>query len=361
MKFKELEFYNFRNIKCSSIEVDALDIIFLGINGQGKTNLLEAIYMLCYGSSFRTQNLKDVICHGQKEMRLSATFSSDYYECSKVEFVFQNNAKKIYLDGKLLKDRKELIYNFPCIVYSHEDINFIKGEPENRRNFFDQMISLYSPEYLDNLRLYNRVLKQRNAAIKAGEFSLIQFYDLKLVQLSLVLMNERKEIITEFNELYPTLYKKISGTETEISIKYRTSFKSHTVDEMLEELKACFERDIKMQTTTLGIHRDRFTIYDEHGPFINTGSTGQLRLATLLLRVAEGHFFLAKTGRKPILLIDDVLLELDSTKRARFLNEMKNYEQAFYTFLPQENYFDASIENELVYNIVNGDIKNGSN
>lgn len=94
MRFKELEFYNFRNIKCQSINVDSLDIIFLGINGQGKTNLLEAIYMLCYGSSFRTQNLKDVVSHEQKEMRISASIADSNFNFSKIEFIFQNNIKK---------------------------------------------------------------------------------------------------------------------------------------------------------------------------------------------------------------------------------------------------------------------------
>lgn len=354
MRFKNIEFYNFRNIKGTSINTDSLDIVFLGLNGQGKTNLLEAIYMLCYGSSFRTTNLKEAVTHNQTEMRISAQIATDDFSINKIDFKFENGTKKILIDGKPIKDRKELIYNFPCIVYSHEDINFIKGEPENRRKFFDQMISLYNPLYLDNLRRYYVVLKQRNAAIKNGEYSLLKFYDIRLASYGIQLMTERESILKEFNLLYPDLYKKISDTDQLINIKYRPSWKNFDEQAIIKELEENFEKDIKLQTTTSGIHRDRFIINDEYGPFVNTGSTGQLRLASLLLRVAEGHFFLAKTNKKPILLIDDVLLELDSLKRARFLDELKNYEQAFYTFLPQENYFNSEKNNQLVYNISKG-------
>jgi recF protein len=354
MRFKKISFFNFRNIKCESMDTDALDIVFLGLNGQGKTNLLEAVYMLSYGSSFRTANLKEVASHGEKSFSISAEIETDDFSCDKIDFRFENGVKKIFLDGKQIKDRKELISSFPCIVYSHEDINFIKGEPDNRRRFFDQMISLYSPVYLDNLRRYYSVLKQRNAAIRNNEIQLLQFYDQKMALYGLELMEERESILSDFNRLYPELFKKISDSDTQIEIRYRTSWKHKTREGILTELKENVERDIKLQTTSSGIHRDRFVIIDEYGPFVNTGSTGQLRLASLLLRVAEGHFFLQKTGKEPVLLIDDVLLELDHAKRARFLAELGSYSQAFYTFLPDENYFESQDSKRLVYNIEKG-------
>lgn len=354
MKFKNIEFYNFRNIKCGLLDTSALDIVLLGINGQGKTNILEAIYLLCYGTSFRTKNLKDLITHDKKEMRVSAEIESDKFLYSKIDFIYKDGNKKILLDDKVIKDRKELIYNFPCIIYSHEDIDYIKGEPENRRNFFDQMITLYNPIYLDSLRRYYSVLKQRNAAIKNNEISLLQFYNFKLASFGLDIMNEREAILKQFNLLYPELYKKISDTDHEINIKYKANWKDNNIDEIIKELESNLEKDIKLQTTSSGIHRDKFLIYDKFGPFINTGSTGQIRLASLLLRIAEGVFFNSKTNKKLILLIDDVLLELDNFKRARFLNELMNYDQAFYTFLPEEKYFDVMKTDHIIYNMKNG-------
>lgn len=340
MKFRKVSLSNFRNISSASLETDAEDIVLTGMNGQGKTNFLEAIYILCYGSSFRTSHLKQAVMHGEEGFTLSADFENEYGETERITTSFYEGKRKILLDGKEITDRKELIYRFPCIAFTHEDIDFIKGEPDTRRRFFDQMMSLHSPLFFDNSRSYRIMLMQRNAAIKTNP-SLIHLYDERLASIGLDIMAARAAAIYDFNKIFPELFRKISGTDMELEIKYQPSWSDMTEkDEIVSYLESTEERDLKMSCTTSGIHRDRFSVMYGGISFSSIGSTGQIRLCSLLFRISESIYFSRMTGRKPVILLDDVLLELDDRKRSLLLSELSGYSQAFYTFLPREKYFD---------------------
>ena len=361
MRFKELKYYNFRNIDNSSINTDCRNVILEGINGQGKTNILESVYLLSYGSSFRTVNSKEIITFNKDRIHIVGIAVSDDGLERKVEYVNQGGKRRILLDGKEIRDRKELIYNFPSIVFSHDDINFVKGEPEYRRRFFDQTFSMYNPVYLDSLRRYKTILMQRNAAIKARQSSLLSLYDERLAKYGLEVSKEREEGVRMFNEIFPSLYKEISQTEKELSIRYQPSWRDlKSEDEVVNYLESTRERDMNLLTTSSGIHRDRFTVYDENGPFSQSGSTGQIRLASLLFRLAEARFFIKMTGKKPVLLIDDVLLELDNVKRGNFLSLLNDYSQAFFTFLPDEKYFSSRKDEMLEYTVREGRVEKKS-
>ena len=361
MRFKELKYYNFRNIDNSSINTDCRNVILEGINGQGKTNILESVYLLSYGSSFRTGNSKEIITFNKDRVHIVGIAVSDDGLERKVEYVNQGGKRRILLDGKEIRDRKELIYNFPSIVFSHDDINFVKGEPEYRRRFFDQTFSMYNPVYLDSLRRYKTILMQRNAAIKARQSSLLSLYDERLAKYGLEVSREREEGVRMFNEIFPSLYKEISQTEKELSIRYQPSWRDlKSEDEVVNYLESTRERDMNLLTTSSGIHRDRFTVYDENGPFSQSGSTGQIRLASLLFRLAEARFFIKMTGKKPVLLIDDVLLELDNVKRGNFLSLLNDYSQAFFTFLPDEKYFSSEKDEMLEYTVREGRVEKKS-
>ena len=361
MRFKELKYYNFRNIDNSSINTDCRNVILEGINGQGKTNILESVYLLSYGSSFRTGNSKEIITFNKDRLHIVGIAVSDDGLERKVEYVNQGGKRRILLDGKEIRDRKELIYNFPSIVFSHDDINFVKGEPEYRRRFFDQTFSMYNPVYLDSLRRYKTILMQRNAAIKARQSSLLSLYDERLAKYGLEVSREREEGVRMFNEIFPSLYKEISQTEKELSIRYQPSWRDlKSEDEVVNYLESTRERDMNLLTTSSGIHRDRFTVYDENGPFSQSGSTGQIRLASLLFRLAEARFFIKMTGKKPLLLIDDVLLELDNVKRGNFLSLLTDYSQAFFTFLPDEKYFSSRKDEMLEYTVREGRVEKKS-
>ena len=355
MRFEKIRINNFRNISSQIVDISAEDIVLIGENAQGKTNFLEALYTLCYGSSFKTPNLREAVRHGENGFFLEATFINDYDERQYVMFSYENGKRNIEIDGKKIIDRKELIYQFPCIIFSHEDIEFLKGEPETRRKFFDQMMSLSNPSFLDDIRLYRNVLSKRNAAIKTSDKSLITLYDERLAKYGLVIMNEREKAVKEFNSIFPRLFSVVSGGKDDLYIHYQKSWQDvDSVDDIVCILKENIDRDIKMQTTTSGIHRDRFSVRDGNGIFNQTGSTGQLRLCSLIFRIVESKFFEKNTDKKPIFLFDDVLLELDNKKRSVFLDQIDSYSQAFFTFLPREIYFDENHKKPLCYNVIDG-------
>ena len=341
MRFKRISIHDFRNISSADADVDAKDIVLTGENGQGKTNFLEAIYTLSYSSSFRTPHIREAVRNGSNGFHISAEFENSYGEIERITTSFSDNKRKITIDGKEIIDRRDLIYHFPCIAFIHDDIGFIKGEPEVRRKFFDQMMSLHSPAFFDSMRSYRAVLMQRNAAIRNNQISLMHLYDQRLAMHGLSIMKERASAVYDFNTIFPGLFRKISGSNIDIEIKYQPSWGDFpSEEEIISYLERTEERDIKLQTTTSGIHRDRFSVMYGGIPFSSIGSTGQIRLCSLLFRISESIYFSRMTGRKPVILLDDVLLELDDRKRSLLLSELSGYSQAFYTFLPREKYFD---------------------
>ncbi len=356
MKFRSVGFKHFRNLEDTLISTDSTQVVLVGKNGQGKTNFLEALYTLCYGSSFRSHQASVMCKHSFSTFSLSAVFETHEKLQSTLLFNYSPQKREIRIDGKEIKDRKELIYNIPCIVFSHDDIEFVRGTPEHRRRFFDQTMSMYDPLFFDDLRQYRLILKQRNAAIKEKYYSLLPMYNQKLAEVGLRIQVMRKEMVEEFNLIFPDLYSKIAQNFSHIHIKYKPSWKNcNSVEEIIEKLESHKESDIRMNTTISGIHRDKFVVFDNDIYFSESGSTGQMRLASLIFRIAQMHTYRKKTNKKPILLIDDVLLELDIEKRGRFLKELSGYAQAFFTFLPKEQYFtELTPEDSLLYTIENG-------
>ena len=364
MLIRRLVVDGFRNISDREIDTSARQVILTGENGQGKTNLLEAVYVLCYGMSFRTQNLREAVQYGKDMFYLSSVFQDSQDLERRAEISFTEGKKHIRIDGKEIKDRKELIYCLPCIVFSHDDIEFVRGEPENRRKFFDQTMTMYDPVFFDDLRRYKNVLRQRNAAIKEQRYELLDIYDDKLVRYGMPIMKARSSVCSSFSAIFPDIYNNVSLEDRGIQIKYRPSWgEDETYESLVEKLYLQRDTDIKMSTTTSGPHRDRFLITDRNGVFVNGASTGQMRLASLVFRSAQAAFFRQKTGMNPIFLIDDVLLELDAQKRARYLSYLGHYNQAFFTFLPEEKYFGSFIDYDagdtIRYKVEGGRFING--
>lgn len=356
MRFSSIQTAQFRNLIAETIPVSSRQVLLVGENGQGKTNFLEAIYTLCYGSSFRTADIKDMIQHGTEGFRLCGTFLDDDGQNRMMSLVYKDAKRTITLDERVITDRKELIYTIPCIVFSHDDIWFVNGEPEQRRKFFDQTMSLYDPLFFDDLRRYRRVLRQRNQAVKDRQEGLLSVYDQQLAGYGLSIQKRRIQAVEEFNRIFPSLYRQVSGTDQDITIVYRPSWKEcDNPEAVIQALRQTRERDYALETTSSGIHRDRFIVLCGQRPFSDIGSTGQLRLASLLFRIAQMRFFTMKTGRKPVILVDDVLLELDLEKRNRFLQMIDGYDQAFFTFLPEERYFsEVPSQETLVYDVKDG-------
>ncbi|MCF7916004.1 MAG: hypothetical protein K9L66_12620, partial [Spirochaetaceae bacterium] len=219
MGFTSISTYSYRNLQNQRVPLQARRIFLVGENGQGKSNFLEAVYLLSYGSSFRTTRENELISHGTREMALNGRYArpeEDYIEGS-VAFKLgraggpssagaaatlapipakQNTKEKVIeLDGKRIHDRKQLISHLPAIVFSHDDIYFINGPPERRRWFFNQTLSLFDPLFIDTLRDYRKILKMRNLALKEQRRDLIPIYDQQLAAAGLEIQRRRADLI----------------------------------------------------------------------------------------------------------------------------------------------------------------------
>jgi DNA replication and repair protein RecF len=364
MPFLYQTFYNFRNLKNDTIDLSSREVYFVGENGQGKSNILESLYYAAYGISFRTHVDSQIIKNGERNFSLNAMYSRDNSDAHKISVIFENNKKRIEKDGKKIQDRKELINTIPCILFCHDDMRFATGEPEARRFFIDQSLSLYDPVYLDDIRNYKKILKSRNLVLKNHEYEMLDVYDQQLVQVGLIVQDKRKKAIFQFNQIFGKLFEEITGIEG-VSISYHPSWKEienpisgekkfPASQDILNLLKLQREKDKVMETSLSGPHRDRIDFVRNHHLFVPTASTGQCRLISLILRVAQSVYYTRVTGMKPVLLMDDVLLELDPDKRAKLTSLLPDYEQLFCTFLPGEPYERYMHDTTKIYKIVEG-------
>ena len=355
MGFLSLRVYNFRNLVNAVIPLGSRIVFLVGENGQGKTNLLEALYLLCFGSSFRTRNDDTFKAFGCSEMGIAGEYSSGTEGPLSVDIRITGREKRIFLNGKRISDRKELVSSVPCIVFCHSDIEFITGAPDRRRWFFNQVMSMHDPLFINTLRDYQKIIVSRNAVLKDGPANLLDVYDRQLAAAGLPILRKRAETVENFNFTFSPLFKRISGLPDNLTLRYSPSWKNAESEEnILDALKHSRERDLIFGTTTTGVHRDRFSFYLGDRNFSKTASTGQTRLASLALRAAQACYLAERTGKPPVLLLDDVLLELDGKKRVLFLEVLPEFEQAFFTFLPDEPYNQYIKEKTLVYRVSEG-------
>ncbi len=367
MPFSRARFVSYRNLEDGELDLGAERIFLIGENGQGKTNFLEALYYLCYGASFRGAVDQQIPAAGASGFGLSASWKPVNGLAPAgiedgISIRYDGQTKDIRLNGKSLKDRKELVFHNPAVVFCHEDFSFAAGDPERRRFFFDQCAGMLSPTYIDTLRSYKRVLRQRNAALKESAHDLLDVLDPQLIGLGLRLMEERSALFLMFHQEFSQLYEYVSHLGRPVEISYSPSWqKVFDFQELADHLARRRDSEILYGTTRSGPHRDRWDFVCMAESFTDKASTGQLRLLSLILRIIEAKLAAGNALRWPILLLDDVLLELDVGKRRRFLELLPPSDQgaqAFFTFLPEEPWTEYEQGNTLVYKVYNGRFEN---
>jgi DNA replication and repair protein RecF len=364
MFFTSLRTASFRNLADTEIFTGAKDVFLVGENGQGKTNFLEALYFCAYASSFRAAHDGELARNGEKDFSAGVKLSQSVND--EILVKFENSKKSVFINGKRAEDRKELLSIAPSIVFCHEDMEFVNGNHEKRRWFFDQTLSLYDPVYLEDLRRFRRVLKSRNTVLRdyanrkqtsENPESLLDALDPQFASYGLKLMEKRETAARDFSEIFSRLYEEVSGI-SDITVRYIQSWKSEDIISHLQERRAA---EMAAGISLSGPHRDRYQFTHNSTDFTVKASTGQKRLLALLLRTAQARRYSQETRLNPILLLDDVLLEMDGEKRRKFLSALPSYDQAFYTFLPEEPYHRYQKEDTLVYNVKEGTTVSFSN
>ncbi len=353
MSYLSLSCFNFRNIQNGTIDLSSREVYFVGENGQGKSNLLECLYYVAYGNSFRTHNDGELITAGEKETNFRAIYKDNRDHVSTVSVYLQDGKKKIEKNAKTIHDRKELVNTIPTVLFCHDDLDFASGSPERRRFFVDQSLSMYDNSYIDVSRQFKKILKTRNIILKEKKNSLIDVVDAQFVESAIEIMKRRKTTILSFNRVFTPLYAEISGIDN-VKIDYVPSWKKETIDDAFNALVEKRTIDFQYGMSMSGPHRDNIKFMRNGCSFVPTASTGQRRLLSLLLRAAQAKFFTEISGKKPVLLMDDVLLELDPDKRAKFSNLLPEYDQLFCTFLPGEPYERYKKTTTRVYSLNQG-------
>jgi DNA replication and repair protein RecF len=357
MGFTQLRFFNFRNLKDRELGLEGREVFLVGRNGQGKTNLLEAVHLLSLGSSFREKRDAALIRDPGLAMGLHAQYThATLGERSLGLTIAPGGGKEHRLNERSLSERRELLSEVLCICFVQQDMDFVTGTPEDKRRFFDQTLILSDLSFLYTLRDYRQVLKSRNMCLRENRDDLLDVYDAQMAGLGLALQSRRAELVQDFDAVFRPLFREITGSDTEVSIRYRPSWEGlRTTDEVVSRLAAGRERDKLVGSTTSGPHRDNCVYQQADRDYCHIASSGQLRLCALVLRMAQACFLTSRTRRLPVLLLDDVLLELDPERKRAFVSRFPPYEQAFFTFLPDEAWQSYRTPDTTVLSVDGGD------
>lgn len=323
MLITELELQNFRNYEKQKIEFNPNINVFYGDNAQGKTNIIEAIFISAFGKSFRTSKEKEIIKYNENFLNINLKYKNKDRDGNiKIQIA---DKKNILVNGLKIKKLSELLGNINIVLFTPDDINILKNGPAQRRRFLDMMIGQIRPNYVYNLNMYLKVLEQRNNYLKQLRneninYELLDIWDEKLAQYSNKICLYRLEFINKIKEKINYIHKNITEDKEEIKIEYITD--SIEKEELLKQIKDRRRVDIIKGYTTKGIHRDDFNIYI-NGNLVNIyGSQGQHRTAVLSLKMCELEIIKEEIGESPILLLDDFMSELDAKRRKNFLNNI---------------------------------------
>ena len=352
MYIEKIKLNNFRNYESLEINLNKNINIIFGDNAQGKTNILEAIFLTSFGKSFRTTKEKEMIKFNEDKSLVEIFYQKkDRDGKIKIEL---GNKKQISLNGIKIKKLSELLGNINIVIFTPDDINILKDGPAKRRRFLDMMIGQLRPNYVYNLNMYLKTIEQRNNYLRQireenKPEELLEIWDEKLAEYSEKIYNYRKEFIEKILNKINEIHSGITDEKENLKIEYLSNCSRK--DEYLKLLKERRKLDIIKGFTTKGVHRDDFVIYINGKEVHIYGSQGQNRTVVLSLKLAELNVIYDEIGEYPVFLLDDFMSELKKKRRKNFLNNIKDT-QVILTGTEKINL------NNLEYNLYN--VKNGS-
>lgn len=326
MIVKSLALMNFRNYERLSIDFDPTTNIIYGDNAQGKTNILEAVCLCGTSRSHRGSRDRDMIRFGEEEAHLRTLVSKSSGDYQIDIHLKKNHSKGIAINRVPIHKASELFGILNIIFFSPEDLSIIKNGPDKRRRFIDVELCQVDRIYLFNLAEYNKALNQRNRLIKDIRYNnslseVLSVWDDKLAEYGSKIIQRREKFIGEIAPVVKRIHKSISGEKEEIELSYE---KNVSAADFRKALKASFDNDLRLGTTTKGPHRDDLAFTLRSVDLRKFGSQGQQRTAALSLKLSEVEMMEKETGEKPVLLLDDVLSELDSNRQKDLLKSLSD-------------------------------------
>ncbi len=323
LRLQSISLVQFRNYLQQSFSFSERIIGICGSNGSGKTNLLDAIYYLSFSRSYFSRPDSQNVHHGLQGLRLEGNYELQAEIQQVTCIVRENNRKELVLNNEEYKKFSDHIGRLPCVMIAPDDISLITGGGEERRKFMDTLLSQLNKNYLKHLIDYNRILQQRNSLLKqydepgkANE-PLLQVLSDQLTEKGNFLFAERKQFLGSFLELVASIYNRIAGTDDGLLLQYESQLLQ---DDFETVLRLNRHKDLLLQRTTGGIHRDDILFFMNKAVFRNEASQGQRKSLLFALKLAEWQVLKDKKGFTPILLLDDVFEKLDEQRMFQLLH-----------------------------------------
>lgn len=356
MFIKRLRLKNFRNYKEEVISFSPKTNILCGDNAQGKTNVLEAIYMFAFGKSFRTQQERETILFGEDYTKIDILYEDSHRENNIEIIILKDRKKQIKINGVNISRLSELLSKLSVVLFFPEELGLIKEGPFIRRRFLDVALSGARPKYYHLLAKYNKILDQRNNLIKKMHASMasslsdtLSVWNESIASYGMALCNYRTDYVNKLSEVAKKIHFEATGED--LSLSYKTRFK--TKEEMLAKIEASFAREIEQGCTLYGPHRDDIEIVIDGKDSKSFASQGQQRSAVLSLKLAQAEILFEETGEYPILLLDDILSELDFKRRSFLVKKIPD-KQVIITCAGIDEVFEGS--NANIITVKNGQI-----
>lgn len=358
MIIKSLELSDFRNYESLHIEFSEGTNILYGDNAQGKTNILEAIYLSATTKSHKGSKDKDIIRFGCEESHIRTYILKDEVTTKVDMHLRSSKTKGIAIDNQKIKKAADLLGLLTVVFFSPEDLGIIKNGPDKRRRFVDMELCQLDNFYLYNLNHYNKIVNQRNKLLKDMNMNpslseTLSIWDMQLVSFGSKIIERRKQFVDQLNEIITDIHYKLSGNKERLVIVYEPDVKEELYE---QELSRNQYKDIKLKQTTVGPHRDDFGFFVGDIDVRKFGSQGQQRTAALSLKLAEIELVKRMTGDTPVLLLDDVLSELDSNRQNYLLNSIGDV-QTIVTCTGLDEFVNNRFEIDKVFKIENGSLK----
>ena len=361
MYFKGIKLQNFRNYELEQVDFHPRVNIITGNNAQGKTNLLEALYMMSLAKSFRTSKDSEMIGFGKAFGRIKAESYKDERSVE-VEIILEEGQKTVKIDGLKTNKISDILENNYIVIFSPEDLGIIKGEPEKRRKFINRELCQIKPVYYSNLSRYKKILQQRNYLLKQDciDPDVLSVWNQEFADTGSRIIRERTGFIAKLDRISKDIHHRITDGKENLSILYESNVPlketlAEQTEEFLRKLQKNAQQDLFRKTSTVGPHKDDLNIAIDGIDIRSFGSQGQQRTAALSLKLAEIEIIKEETGEIPILLLDDVLSELDFS-RQRFLISALREAQLFITTTEISDYVKNTLSDNYIFTVKGGKI-----
>ncbi|UJF33310.1 DNA replication/repair protein RecF [Paenibacillus hexagrammi] len=372
MFLNKLKVNHYRNYEQVELTTDSNINIFVGPNAQGKTNLLESIYVLAMTKSHRTHQDKELIGWNQDHTSLHAEVTKRYGSC-KLDLAISPKGKKAKINGLEQKKLSNFIGALNVVMFAPEDLEIVKGTPGIRRRFLDMEIGQVHPAYLYDLSQYQKILLQRNnylkqsGPVKASLDPMLEIWNEQLAQYGVKIMKKRQSFIKKLQQWAETIHRGITNHNEELRIRYSPSFdiqdfedESVFLEQFMIKLSQVKDQEFRRGVTLVGPHRDDLLFYINEKEVQTYGSQGQQRTTALSLKLAEIELIHEEVGEYPLLLLDDVLSELDEYRQTQLIQTFQQKVQTFITTTGLDSVHMDKLDHASVFHVLKGNVSSRS-